>query len=117
MQEYSWPGNIRELENVIKRSLILAKGNVITPELIGEEFNDPKETKQIAPNRIDTYLNESIQDLQGEVYKSVIEQVEKDLIEWAMKKTEGNQVQAAKLLGISRVMLHERIEKYGIVKG
>lgn len=116
MMEYSWPGNIRELENVIKRSLILAKGNVITPELIAEEFTKQKDVKTLSPTRIDNYLTDSIQKQQGDIYKLVIEQVEKDLIQWALNYTEGNQVKAARMLGISRVMLHERIEKYGITK-
>lgn len=112
LQEYSWPGNIRELENVIKRSIILAKGNIITSELIAEEFSKKKEIVQSAPKRIDSYLTEQVLKQQGEIYKTIIDEIEKDLIEWALNKTDGNQVQAAKLLGISRVMLHDRIEKF-----
>jgi len=50
----------------------------------------------------------------GKLYATVISEVEKELIAAALKKVGGNQVKAAQRLGISRVMLHDRIEKYGI---
>jgi len=110
--DYSWPGNIRELENVIKRAFILAKGSVISPELLFEGVE--RQVLQSSPerSRLSAYLNPSITTSEGDVYRLAIEEFEKDLIKWALTKTGGNQVQAAKLLGISRVMLHERIDKF-----
>lgn len=110
--DYQWPGNIRELENVIKRAVILAKGSVISPELLFEGIE-----KSVAPNinekaRLYSYVNQKILDSQGEIYKLAIDEFEKDLLQWALTKVNGNQVQAAKLLGISRVMLHERMDKF-----
>ncbi|OFY34728.1 MAG: hypothetical protein A2X17_08195 [Bacteroidetes bacterium GWF2_41_61] len=110
--DYNWPGNIRELENVIKRAVILAKGSVISPDLLFEGVE--RQVLQSSPerSRLSAYLNANIISNEGEVYKLAIEEFEKDLILWALKKTGGNQVQTAKLLGISRVMLHERIDKF-----
>jgi DNA-binding NtrC family response regulator len=110
--DYNWPGNIRELENVIKRAVILAKGSVISPDLLFEGVE--RQVLQSTPerSRLSAYLNANIISNEGEVYKLAIEEFEKDLIVWALTKTGGNQVQTAKLLGISRVMLHERIEKF-----
>jgi len=55
-----------------------------------------------------------LQDYEGRLFKHVIEQVEKELILKALAEMNGNQVKTAKLLGISRAMLHERMEKFGL---
>ncbi len=113
-QEYSWPGNIRQLENVLKGAVILAKGNLITPELLKDELfvsanKDPRES-----SRLFNYLSQEIVGKEGHIYKLAIELFENDLILWALNKAAWNQVKTSKLLGISRVMLHERIEKYNL---
>ncbi len=110
--DYHWPGNIRELENVIKRAVILAKGNIISPDLLFEGIEKPVSQKGNDSARLFSYLNHYILENEGEIYKLAIEEFEKDLIQWALTKANGNQLQAAKLLGISRVMLHERTEKF-----
>lgn len=116
MLEYPWPGNIREMENTIKRAMILAKGNIITPELLSKEFLLPPQAEVIAQSGLDHYLSPELMEREGEVFGLVSEAVEKDLIQWAMDKTGNNQAGAARLLGISRVMLHERIEKFKLLK-
>ncbi|MHC1780279.1 MAG: sigma-54-dependent transcriptional regulator [Bacteroidales bacterium] len=112
LMEYQWPGNIRELENLIKRAVILAKGNVINPELLFEGTEKSEKPSVSKTGRLTNYLNQQIISKEGDIYKMVLEEIEKDLIEWAMNKTGGNQLQAAKLLGISRVMLHDRLERF-----
>lgn len=110
--EYSWPGNIRELENTIKRALILAKGNIISPDLIAPEM--PMGANAIAPKHapLDYYLQDEWLKQEGKIYDLAFQAFEKDLLQWALTQTSMNQAKAARLLGISRVMLHERIERY-----
>jgi DNA-binding NtrC family response regulator len=112
--EYSWPGNVRELENIIKRALILTKGNVIGPEILFEGIEKPVLMGINESVRLNTYLTPEILSCKGNIYALAVEEFEKDLLKWALIQTKWNQFQAAKILGISRVMLHERIGKFGL---
>ncbi|QEK13342.1 sigma-54-dependent Fis family transcriptional regulator [Crassaminicella thermophila] len=97
--QYSWKGNIRELENVVERLVILSQGNVIYRDDLPKEIRFQKEETAtfILPEE---GLN--------------LEEVEKNLIEQALKKTNYNQTKAAKLLGITRHTLLYRMDKYNI---
>jgi DNA-binding NtrC family response regulator len=112
--KHSWPGNIRELENTIKRALVLSKGNVIMPQQIIEDNVNPAAVEHHASDRLANYLSDEIVGKEGEIFDLVSKALEKDLIKWALARTGMNQVKAAKLLGISRVMLHERMERFGL---
>lgn len=102
-QDYRWPGNIRELENVIERIVVLARGDEITltdlPDFLRRE-------------------RPAVDTLQLELPERGIslESVEKELLIRAIEKFNGNQTHAAKYLDISRKALIYRMEKYGIRK-
>lgn len=116
MLEYPWPGNIRELENTIKRAMILAKGNVITADLLSKEFLPPV-VRPLQPGEgLNHYLKTEFISREGKIFELTMSALEKDLIRWALEETGWNQAKAARKLGISRVMIHERIEKFGLEK-
>jgi two-component system NtrC family response regulator len=98
---YRWPGNVRELENVIERLVVLSSGNEITREDLPEFL------------RRERRATEAFQlDLPPAGIS--LEAVEKELIERALRKFNGNQTQAARYLDISRRTLIYRMEKHGL---
>ncbi len=103
--EYHWPGNIRELKNVIERAMILENEELILPEHLPLEVcidNDGRSEQsdadvKLPPGGID------------------IEKVEKELIRQALDTTRGNQTKAAKLLNLTRDTLRYRMQKFGFL--
>lgn len=105
LMQYPFPGNIRELENIIERSVALETSNIILPEnLILAQVITEKEADQL-PEMADTGI-----DLNEE-----LEKVEKALIEQALLKAKGSKTRASELLKISYDSLYYRTEKLGIV--
>jgi DNA-binding NtrC family response regulator len=102
-QDYRWPGNIRELENVIERVVVLARGNEIT-------LRDLPDFLQRDRPVIDTL------QLELPAQGISLEGVEKELLIRALEKFNGNQTHAAKYLDISRKALRYRMEKHDIQK-
>jgi nitrogen regulation protein NR(I) len=118
---YAWPGNVRELANTIKRGLILAKGDVLTAEDIlfdtedrTTSFANEEELEKNLNKMLDPLFSDILRFWQTGLHSNLLEKVEKFLIQKALAETGQNQVQAAKLLGISRNTLRHRIEKYGL---
>ncbi len=100
LQEHDFPGNVRELENVIEFGLILSQGKQIKPEHIAE---------RLMPSRVDELQLPDIPD-DG----MSLAEIERNYLVAVLKKTKGNRTRAAKLLGISRATLLYRMKKYGL---
>ena len=100
LMEYAWPGNVRELENVIERAMLLAPGRWISPAELPENLMKA----QKLPPYLGSDENLSI--------KKASKWMERNLIEKALKLTNGNRTQAAKILEVSRPMLISKIKEY-----
>lgn len=100
LENYNWPGNIRELENVIERAI-----NLLDAELTIEPHH--------LPQRITSKKNRAIYSGDKKL-KTVLDDVEKDMIIEYLKRNKGNKNQTSKALGISRVSLYKKIDKHGI---
>src|SRR5688572_11662148 len=121
LEQYHWPGNVRELENVIQRGLVVAKGDAILladlpVEILGQRPASPGAPPLInrTADDIPALSRALFQWARRDPKMKVIPAVERELIVEALKETRGNQVQAAKLLGITRATLRKRVEKFGI---
>mgnify|MGYP001565404219 FL=1 len=100
---YDWPGNIRELENVIERAMILSKGPVIIPD----DFPDCLRSQEIKQAGINGGVNSKL--------KNALAAPEKDLISKTLESVNGNRNEAAKILGINRTTLYKKMNKFGLL--
>ncbi len=99
LQKYNWPGNLRQLKNIVKRATLLANGDFITPKELGDEIIEKQDTNS---NQI--ILGSSLNK----------EETEKQLIINALRQTGNNKSKAATLLGIDRKTLYNKLKHYNI---
>ena len=105
LQAYHWPGNIRELKNVVRRAALLSTGNQITLETLPQEIVYP------VTQEVKTGFNAS---LSNPDLKAVQEKTEKALIEETLIKVKYNKTQAAKVLNIDRKTLYNKLKRYNL---
>ena len=108
---YGWPGNVRELQNVLQRAVVLERGEIIGSAAIPESFRGP--AAQTGGISLDLLQEESL----SQALKRVVGRYERTLIQEALERSGGNKTRAAKLLKISRVNLHQKINLYGLQTG
>lgn len=114
LQKHEWPGNIRELENTIKKVAILSHGAVITKkDLIADDIG-LYSLEEFLEVKLKRYLKEMTKLENCNLYDSVLSEVEKSLINIVLKETGFNQLKASKTLGINRNTLRTKIKEYKI---
>ncbi len=111
MTNYAWPGNVRELDNEVKKALTLS-GERITLKDLSPQVAGAHEAHGPEPALVGGGV---AVEIEGGKLKDNLERTEKALIERALEKNHGNQTRAAKDLGISRVWLRKKMEKYGLL--
>ena len=112
LESYDWPGNIRELQNVIKRAVILASSDCLKREDFVIDCQNTLHHK-FSESVFYEYFTSHFKE---RLLENSIEQVEKELIQKTLEKNKYNQSKSAEELGISRVTLNAKIKKYRIEK-
>ena len=111
---YHWPGNVRELKSALEFAFVLADGDVIDLDQLPPKIIEPA---QMPSTTNLMHLNTHDQEITGETQPFLSnsgDSNEKKALVEALKKTNGNQSQAARILGINRVTVWNRMKKYGI---
>jgi DNA-binding NtrC family response regulator len=110
MKQYKWPGNIRELRNVIERICIMGHGPTLLPEHL------PQEIRGIVPAALSSTLSGGTAPLlpADAGLDDAVMEFEKTIIRQALDKTRGNVLQTANLLKIPRGTLRYKMDKYGL---
>ena len=104
LMKYNFPGNVRELENIVQRAVVLTRNNIISQKDLPRLDNNPQ-VNSFRPDFDEIELG----DLNAKV-----EELEKSMIVRALDKTDGNQVKAADILNISERTLRYKLSKYKI---
>jgi two-component system nitrogen regulation response regulator GlnG len=124
LMQYQWPGNIRELQSVVRQFVLKAAGPVIVPEFLPTELRG-EPTRPVAPpgddglpesdlrQFVDARLDAETTDL----YAESLELMERFVLTRVLRETEGNQSRAAEILGITRGKIRDRIAAFGISVG
>ena len=100
LQRYRWPGNVRQLENEIARAASLAEGPIDVTDLSPQVVAGVEEADTSGPEPLDLHRR--------------VERLERGLLDEALRRSSGNQSEAARLLGLSRFGLQKKLQRYGM---
>lgn len=113
LEEYHYPGNVRELENIIERAVVIAPSDEITADCLRPEVLDPGLAIKVANES--RGASSEIDISNGVTFYDEVKKFEIDLIQRALQQTGGHQSRAARLLGLNATTLNSKIKSYNIV--
>ncbi len=112
LENYYYPGNVRELENIIERAVVIASGDEITVECLRPEVRDPELAFEMIKRT--EGMSSEIDLARGVNFYDEVKRFEIDLIRRALDQTGGHQSRAARLLGLNATTLNSKIKSYNI---
>jgi two-component system nitrogen regulation response regulator GlnG len=124
--QYAWPGNVRELQSVLKQALLQTAGPILSPEFLPAGFHQEAGTAEsvsaVAPANgaegfaaLGQFIEEQLHAGTENLYEETLRRMERVLLTRVLRQTGGNQLQAARLLGITRGSLRTKIRDLGIL--
>jgi transcriptional regulator with GAF, ATPase, and Fis domain len=123
LTNHSWPGNVRELEHLMQRLMIFTGGYTIQADdlpwtLRVDPQTPPHEAQPSGEEQWLSLIRAYLVSYQGDhACEELLEKIERLLIVEALRRSQGNQTHAARLLGLPRPTLHARMQKYGMHRG
>jgi nitrogen regulation protein NR(I) len=118
LRSYQWPGNIRELQSVLKQALLQSSGTVLLaaflPELVGKPSEPAAPPSAGADTGLSAFIRERLGPDTPDLYAETHRQVDRLLLPLVLEYTSGNQHQAARLLGIARQTLRQKLRDLGL---
>lgn len=125
LTEYPWPGNVRELQSVLRQALLQTTGTVLLPEFLPEVVLHGPQKKpatqgpaplenDLAPSDLRGFVDDRLYKKSNDLYAETLEMMERYLITRVLNLTEGNQSKAAKILGITRGSLRNKVRSLGV---
>lgn len=117
LREYPWPGNIRELQSVLKQALLKASGSTLLPTFLPDLPHSVHKSKSEPPGaelNLEAFIRQQLSSHSREVYTETHNRVDRLLFALALKSTQGNHRNAASVLGISRQTLRVKLRTLGI---
>jgi DNA-binding NtrC family response regulator len=118
LRRYPWPGNIRELQSVLKQGLLQMRGAILLPEFLPPRLLAPEPPPAPSPTDLgavwDQYISGRMEVGSQDLYAECLSLMERQLITRVLQRTEGNQLQAARILGITRNSLRHKIRTLNI---
>ncbi|HZZ28814.1 MAG TPA: sigma-54 dependent transcriptional regulator [Pirellulales bacterium] len=120
LMNYSWPGNVRQLQSVLKQAMVQATGPVLMADLLPSEVRG--QTSEATANAgkpgpecdLTTLIQQRLQAGSQSLYAEILEAMERTLLTAVLTHTDGNQSKAAEILGITRGSLRNKIRLLGI---
>jgi two-component system nitrogen regulation response regulator GlnG len=121
LQQFSWPGNVRELQSVLKQAILQAAGTVLVPGFLPVSLRKADEAATTSPSlspgeegAFARFIDDELRRGGEGLYAEVLRRMERTLLTRVLQHTGGNQLQAARILGITRGSLRTKIRDHGI---
>jgi nitrogen regulation protein NR(I) len=118
LQKQSWPGNVRQLENVLRRALLLARPFAISVAHVQQLFTQDQKPIAVSNQAHAAYISDLLaRAQQGEVenaFAKMISDLEPELFTQAIQLAQGNQAKAARWLGVTRLKMREKLIELGL---
>jgi len=120
--EHDWPGNVRQLENIIRRALIDSRGMTISANVVQAAFEFTTHSPNVAfgaahggfAEHVRRRLLEAKAGENAGAWEAIVEDSERELYRQAVELAHGNQTRIAKWIGVSRLTVREKLNKYGL---
>jgi DNA-binding NtrC family response regulator len=107
LERYHWPGNIRELENIVERAIVLGSGEILAPESLPPHLRAPRDERTLDVDIPPTGMN----------LEDTLARIESRYIRLALERSDWLQVRAAELLGLSFRQFRYKLQKHGLRGG